>query len=352
MYKKTRDNFSNKVKDDLAKRVGNRCSKCEKITSGPSQDGGSKNIGVAAHICAASPGGPRHEEHMTTKERADIDNGIWLCQNCAAEIDRDTTRYSVQELHKLKKQAEERAHEEINNSNSALMNKFSKTVSELCQEANIITLLAETSGNCMKCGRPLGINIDDVPVSYTKIIHLSDNDDIPVCVECETETQNLSDAEKNHLLSEKRLLEKNAAARDAVSRHKIDNQVQEVLETIQDMEVNETTKLKIDPVAVENKISEKRLKENVLHDVIRFYDGVNSALDRLSGENRLNVDKFAMKIKRMFEDASENLTSQSDIYNLLVEELFIKTGRKHREACAIIISYFVQRCEVFNEIAK
>ena len=94
------------------------------------------------------------------------------------------------------------------------------------------------------------------------------------------------------------------------------------------------------------------MKERVLFDVTQLYEGVNNALDRLAGENKLNVDKFAKSIKRMYEDASESLPSQSAIYNLLVETLFEKTGRKYKEACEIIISYFVQRCEVFDEIAE
>jgi len=54
MNRTNRDDFSAKVKDDLSKRVGYRCSKCRKMTSGPNQEGGAVNIGVAAHIYAAA----------------------------------------------------------------------------------------------------------------------------------------------------------------------------------------------------------------------------------------------------------------------------------------------------------
>ena len=58
-----RDDFKADVKDLLAKRVGMRCSNpnCRRPTSGP-QDAPEKalNIGVAAHIAAASKGGPRY----------------------------------------------------------------------------------------------------------------------------------------------------------------------------------------------------------------------------------------------------------------------------------------------------
>ena len=164
--------------------------------------------------------------------------------------------------------------------------------------------------------------------------------------------QNASVEEKIALISEKHDLETLIVAREATSRYTIEKQIEQVLREVDLMDVTDGTQLKIQPVKVENKIIEKRLKERVLFDVRRLYQGVNDALDRLAGENKLNVDKFAKSVKRMYEDANESQLSQSAIYNLLVETLFEKTGRKYREACEIIISYFVQRCEVFDEITK
>ena len=87
-----RDEFSTTTKETLAKRVGYRCANpnCRKLTCGPCEDENKAiNIGVAAHITAASPGGPRYDETLTSEERKSINNGIWLCQSCAKLIDDD-----------------------------------------------------------------------------------------------------------------------------------------------------------------------------------------------------------------------------------------------------------------------
>jgi hypothetical protein len=63
-------------------------------TSGPDGDGGVTNIGVAAHISAASPGGARYDEALTSEVRSDITNGIWLCQTHAKLIDDDELTYT------------------------------------------------------------------------------------------------------------------------------------------------------------------------------------------------------------------------------------------------------------------
>lgn len=112
-----RDNFSAKTIEILAKRVRYKCSNpnCCRITVGP-QEGradAAMNIGIAAHITAASPGGPRYCASMTTDERSSIDNGIWLCSNCSAMIDKDEKKYTVDLLHEWKRQAEKNTSDEI-----------------------------------------------------------------------------------------------------------------------------------------------------------------------------------------------------------------------------------------------
>ncbi|GJP28818.1 hypothetical protein NJB18091_15650 [Mycobacterium marinum] len=70
-------------------------------------------IGEAAHITAASPGGPRYDPELTSEERRNITNGIWCCRNCGKLIDSDHTGYSVELLRGWKLEAERRAAREI-----------------------------------------------------------------------------------------------------------------------------------------------------------------------------------------------------------------------------------------------
>lgn len=98
-----RNEFSPTVKKNLAKRANQRCSNpdCGIATSGPHKDEDKAiNVGVAAHITAASPGGPRYNEFITPEERAAITNAIWLCQKFAKLIDSDVKAY-MEELIRL-----------------------------------------------------------------------------------------------------------------------------------------------------------------------------------------------------------------------------------------------------------
>lgn len=264
-------------------------------------------------------------------------------------VDNKNSEESVKEI--TEEYIESFEDQKINVIFQATYSNFSiETAHEIAMDARALVLLSETGGKCQRCSKVLGIKKEGNDVNYAKIVNLSEKEDIVLCVECEREIASASDEEKQALLSAKHDLETLIIAREATSRYKIEKQIEHVLREVNLMDVTVDTQLKIKPVKVENKITEKRLRERVLYDVNRLYQGVNDSLDRLAGENKLNVNKFAKSIKRMYEDANETNISQSDIYHLLVETLFDKTGRKYKEACEIIISYFVQRCEVFDEI--
>ena len=107
-----RDDFPAAVIEVLAKRVGVRCSNpgCRTPTSGPRADSAKVvNIGVAAHITAASAGGPRYDAKLSETERTHPSNGIWLCQNCAKLIDNDPQRFCVEFLREWKARSEAQA---------------------------------------------------------------------------------------------------------------------------------------------------------------------------------------------------------------------------------------------------
>lgn len=105
--------------DLLSRRAGMRCSNpnCRHFTSGPHSDPSLYvNVGVGAHITAASKDGPRYDESLTPEERRSPDNGIWLCQKCGKLVDSDDPRYTVDLLQRWKSLAEEAAQLEVEGS--------------------------------------------------------------------------------------------------------------------------------------------------------------------------------------------------------------------------------------------
>jgi hypothetical protein len=107
-----RDDFTEDTKRNLAARTNHTCSNpdCRASTSGPqSVSPKALNVGVAGHITAAAPGGPRYDPALTAEQRCHQDNGIWLCQNCGKLVDNDETKYHATLLRAWRTIAEDRA---------------------------------------------------------------------------------------------------------------------------------------------------------------------------------------------------------------------------------------------------
>ena len=113
--KSRRDNFTQSAIAILYKRSGGKCCRCGATTFGPVTNNLTKyrNIGQAAHIAAAAPGGPRYDPNMSAEERTSATNGLWLCSNCHDVIDRDVEEFTIQRLREIKRVGEERARKEV-----------------------------------------------------------------------------------------------------------------------------------------------------------------------------------------------------------------------------------------------
>ena len=132
-----RDNFKETVKQRLAQKAGFICSypQC-RVRTGNCQLIGTSipyNVGQAAHITAASPGGPRYDASLTSEERSAESNGIWLCYTHAKLIDSMSCQYSAKMLRMWKAQHE---HDVQNNR----FNNANTTTSGVCRYIQELTV--------------------------------------------------------------------------------------------------------------------------------------------------------------------------------------------------------------------
>lgn len=138
------DDFSMKTKRLLAHRVGHRCSNpdCRAPTSGPGVDSDViVTAGDAAHITAASPGGPRYDPTLTSEQRRSYDNGIWLCVVHARIIDQDESGHPAGLLHRWKAAAVELAKNELSRSQGP---RLISSVNEVEQFSRIAQAIVST----------------------------------------------------------------------------------------------------------------------------------------------------------------------------------------------------------------
>lgn len=216
-------------------------------------------------------------------------------------------------------------------------------LNEAAADARTLSLMAEEEGHCPCCAKPLSAD-------GSILIELGGGIDYLLCTACAPTVRN-SPEKKAELAALKTTLQDRVTARDAVASNRLPDDIRELISIISTGEPITESELRMSPLRVEQKISDKLLLRKVKGYVIDgMYEMVNEAIEQLAASNRLNVRQFERSIKRMYEDAEDSISGQSEIFKSLVNYLFAKSGQKSYEACEILISYFVQRCEVFHEI--
>lgn len=180
----TRDDFLIKTKELLAKRVGYRCSNpsCNQLTSGPHVDKNkSVNIGVAAHITAASPNGPRHNPSISTEDRKSYSNGIWLCQKCGKLIDNDSSRYTIELLNQWKLKAEHSATEELEGRTSNIFKSSKLTEKKLTAYEKLFYEIKSASSSISHLFEDTELSIEEKQETAfligLKVAELTDSED-------------------------------------------------------------------------------------------------------------------------------------------------------------------------------
>ena len=115
------------------------------MTIGP--DATNQNIstkaGVAAHICAAGPGGARYDMSQTPAQRTSITNAIWLCGTCSMLIDKNKgLDYPVDHLKKWKND-HEKLIKECLEGNKRIIFQFQKLTDQSSTCRQIIKFLEQ-----------------------------------------------------------------------------------------------------------------------------------------------------------------------------------------------------------------
>lgn len=155
-----RDDFLESTIRTLRDMAGNVCSfpECFVHTHGAKKSlDGAFSIGVACHITAAAPGGPRYDQNQSSAERRDVSNGIWMCQTHSRLVDADDSPYPVELLREWKREAETRANQMVNQ-RAFTERELKSAVKD--ESVDILERYINRSGD------PLGTPVNEVLTSY------------------------------------------------------------------------------------------------------------------------------------------------------------------------------------------
>ena len=200
---------------------------------------------------------------------------------------------------------------------------------------------------------------DEFNALYTAPIELNDNKNkICLCDNCSEEyifTPSIDTYDKLYRFKGRAL--KSKGLKKTTGSTQLDEEITAILGNIKecDIDADSFKELRMKPLKVVNKIKpENRLLiKDIRDDNGTYYNYIKEVLSN-QDEHKKSFRKIALEVNKCFLDLDDETDSQDDIYNALVQWILDsqRLPESYRAAAHIVISFFVQNCEVFDEITE
>lgn len=225
-----------------------------------------------------------------------------------------------------------------------------------------IRLVIETNCTCPNdwCNQSLQSDINGQTELFYEVLRIDESQPatfdnlIALCPLCYVKlTQNYSPETKASLKSIKRQLIQNTMESSILSSEQIEHGVERVLERISIAPDVDLVPLNYHPVAVRQKIraDHNPLVIKVKSYVTAYYNKVDQWLKQMDQEGIQHFRPFCNSVKINYLKLSHEYLSQPAIFERLVDWIQNNTNQ-NRTSCEIVVSYFVQKCEVYDVITE
>lgn len=176
---------------------------------------------------------------------------------------------------------------------------------------------------------------------------------IALCNECHTRYDTLKTRDEyEKLLEIKKECLRKSNAKKMYSSYQIEKEINEVLVKISMLEIAEITSLNYEPQKISDKLKEEKNKffvKKIKDYTTEYYSSVREMLSNLDEKSTGSFEIIASQIKTFYLKLAKDNTNKEEIFNFLVDWTFKKVGENTpKEASEIIISFFIQNCEVFK----
>lgn len=157
------------------------------------------------------------------------------------------------------------------------------------------------------------------------------------------------------LLNLKKNILQTRTSRMTYSRYDLEDEIKKVLSKLADVDDADIIPLELSALKIDMKDNgtiEKLTKRKIKGHIVEYFNYVQKTLKEIDSEIEGTFEMIAIQIKSHSKKLEKDGLNQEQIYNSLVDWITRKTGYSHKEACSIIVSFFIQNCEVFNVSTK
>lgn len=246
-------------------------------------------------------------------------------------------------------------------------------------EAECQLYLKEVDFCCPLCGKIIRHSQQKKPTKFYEIAHIFPNsptkeqyevlhglerlgnnseafeNKIALCKDCHT-NQDFHTTKEDYLklLKIKKLCLEKTELNEATLSLGLEAQIADVINKLANITEEEFATLNYSPVNLTKKFlpTEVLLKNSVMNDVTNYYPYIRDLFKEIEGKNNFRFQVLSAQIKACFFKMEAISSNKTAIFNQIATWIGNKTGSKSKQANEAIVSFFVQNCEVFNEITE
>lgn len=231
--------------------------------------------------------------------------------------------------------------------------------------ASDFLLLYEFDMECPQCKKSLVQNVKGRQVRNYTIVNIdfmemqkesvNTANEIALCDSCAKQIVVFAgEDEKRELQRLKSSVLHNLQFRKNLDSQDLIEGIEKILNSLAEgYKTEKEVKLTKKALAISRKISNNTpLLERVEHDVKKYFGVVQELINQCETQGIFSMNKLTCCIGNCYENICSDELSQQEIFDAMVDWLNEKSGVKNKTICGILISFFVQSCQVFHETTK
>lgn len=250
-------------------------------------------------------------------------------------------------------------------------------------ESQELSLKEESANKCLVCGKRLkastlikivppqldyqaraalrkavGEKVGNLPVSDFESgfdYHGSENMAV-VHLECRIDYEQSFSIERcANLMANKIKAKQRYKAQLAMDEIAIEGDLRNLLDSLDSLiDPADVEQLRYRPIKVKDKINPEShiLKSEIANLVNSYYGFIQSELRARDSEGEFDAESLGMSMRRCYKELQKIGENQDHIYDAMARWVSDSTGCENHSACRVLIAFFVQNCEVFDEIPQ
>jgi len=268
----------------------------------------------------------------------------------------------VYALHKPNKLTKKMQSPSNNTMDAGFISDYTALITEvhnrcpLCQDALTKTIKGQTVEKYRVVKIYLDELLADASAAHLSLIKKSaSSNQVALCRDCaENHLISAQLADCVFLFDLKQSFLQTSLYRDAINHFVLESEIKEVIQALAQLDrFDGLQNLSLEPLNVKKKIKSENviLLDEIMRDVLQYYRFIEETFAQFGKFNLI-----ASEVQTAFRKLAVECVAQSDIKSYLAEWILNKSkvtnNAINRRVCHIIVAFFVQNCEVFDEIPE